>query len=106
MSLVDYSPSALRDLDRVYDEVYEASSDFETADSYISDLVQKVGKKADFPQSGSPLYYENIFTGYYFVVLKAYMVFYRVREDGGIHVDRVLYGASDYMKVLFHHADG
>ena len=48
---------------------------------------------------GSPLYYENGFTGYYFVVFKAYIAFYRI-ENNVILVDRVLFGGSDYMKFL------
>ena len=52
------------------------------------------------PKSGSPLYYEGGFTGYYFVAFMAYIAFYRVQEDR-ILVDRVVYGKSDYIRTLF-----
>ena len=97
---IEYSPVAIRDLDRVYTEVREASGSEEIASRYVLDLMDQIAQKRDFPKSGAPLYYESGFTGYYFVVFKAYMAFYRVREDR-LLVDRVLYGRSDYLRTLF-----
>ena len=97
---INYSPIAIRDLDRVWAEVFEASKEPEIATRYINDLMDCVAEKREFPKSGSPLYYEGSFTGYYFVVFKAYMVFYRVRDDS-IFVDRVVFGKSDYMRTIF-----
>ena len=82
---VEYSATAIRDLDRIWNEVFEASKDYDTTQKYLDDLT--------------PLYYEDLFTGYYFVVFKAYMAFYRVEEDRML-VDRVLFAASDYMRCL------
>ncbi len=65
---IEYSPIAIRDLDRVYAEVLEASKAIETAIRYVGDLMDCVAEKRDFPRPGSPLYYEGGFTGYYFVV--------------------------------------
>ena len=62
--------------------------------------MNRIAEKREFPKSGSPLYYEGSFTGYYFVVFKAYMAFYRVRDDC-IFVDRVVFGRSDYMRTIF-----
>lgn len=96
---VKYSKSAIRDLDRIWAEVYEASKSYDITIQYIDDLMNKVDAKADYPRSGTPLYYENSFTGYYFVVFKAYMAFYRL-EDNVMYVDRVLYGKSNYIRCL------
>ena len=96
---VEYSKAAIRDLDRVWAEVFEASKDAEITERYIEELLDKVEKKSDYPESGSPLYYENTFTGYYFVVFKAYLAFYRLEKET-ILVDRVLFGKSDYMRIL------
>ncbi len=96
---VKYSKVAIRDLDKVWSEVLEVSKSYDITTKYIDDLIDKVVAKADQPKSGSPLYYEDSFTGYYFVVFKSYMVFYRL-EDNVILVDRVLYGKSDYMRCL------
>ena len=96
---VEYSKAAIRELDRVWSEVFEASKDIETTEKYIEELLDKVESKADYPKSGSPLYYENTFTGYYFVTFKAYLAFYRIEKDT-MFVDRILFGKSDYMRVL------
>lgn len=96
---VEYSKVAIRDLDRVWAEVLSASKSDNVATQYVDDLMDKVEAKADYPKSGSPLYYENHFTGYYFVVFKAYMAFYRLEENVML-VDRVLFGKSNYMRYL------
>ena len=96
---VEYSKAAIRDLDRVWAEVFEASKDAEITERYIEELLDKVEKKSDYPKSGAPLYYENTFTGYYFIVFKAYLAFYRLEKETML-VDRVLFGKSDYMRIL------
>ena len=96
---VEYSKVAIRDLDRVWAEVFEASKNIDITERYLEELLDKVEKKSDYPKSGTPLYYENTFTGYYFVVFKAYLAFYRLEKET-ILVDRVLFGKSDYMRIL------
>ena len=96
---VEYSKAAIRDLDRVWAEMYKASKDIEITERYIEELLDKVEKKSDYPKSGAPLYYENTFTGYYFIVFKAYLAFYRLEKETML-VDRVLFGKSDYMRIL------
>lgn len=96
---VSYSNAAIGDLDRVWNEVYAASKSMDITNKYIDDLLNKVEAKADYPKSGSPLYYQDNFMWYYFVVFKAYIAFYRIEEDIML-VDRVLFGRSDYMKSL------
>ena len=97
--VIKYSPTALRDLDRVWREVLDASNDFEITQKYMDEFIEKIEAKADYPRSGSPLYYENGFTGHYFVTYKVYIAFYRL-DKNEILVDRVLYGVSDYMRKL------
>ena len=96
---VQYSKLAIRDLDRVWTEVFEASKSYDITEKYIDDLMDKVEAKADYPKSGSPLYYQDRFTGYYFVVFKSYLAFYRLECDV-MFIDRVLFGRSDYMRYL------
>lgn len=97
---IQYAPTAIRDLDRVWAEVCEASKEPEIATRYVNEMMDRISEKRGFPRSGSPLYYEGSFTGYYFIVFKVYMAFYRVRDDQ-ILVDRVVYGKSDYMRMIF-----
>lgn len=99
-----YSPIAIRDLDRVWAEVYEVSSDFDIAEKYIDDIMDCISQKRAFPKSGSPLYYEGTFTGYYFVKFKAYLAFYRVKDEC-VYVERVVYAKSDYMRIIFKTMD-
>ena len=101
---IEYSPIAIRDLDRVWAEVCEASKDGAIAVRYIDELMDRISEKQDFPKSGSPLYYEGSFTGYYFIVFKAYMAFYHIREER-ILVDRIVFGKSDYMRTIFKNQD-
>ena len=96
---IEYSKAAIRDLDRVWAEVLEASKSYEITEKYIEELLDKVEAKVDYPKSGSPLYYENSFTGYYYVVFKAYLAFYRLEADRML-IDRVLFGRSDYFRTL------
>lgn len=98
---IKYSPAAVRDLDRVYSDVFDASKSRDVADKYLNDFLSRIHSKASFPKAGIPLYYENAFTGYYYVVFKAYLAFYRL-EGNALLVDRVLYGKSDYLKLLIH----
>ena len=95
-----YSPEALADLDRVWYGVWEASQDLMTTERYIEDLRNTVRKKAAFPKSGSPLLWNGVFTGIYFVPFKAYRIFYRVSETA-LEVGRILPMKSDHMKTLF-----
>lgn len=96
---VEYSKIAIRDLDRVWAEVFEASKDYDITARYIDELMDKIEAKSDYPESGAPLYYKNRFTGYYFVVFKSYMAFYRIENDTML-IDRILFGRSNYMNYL------
>lgn len=95
-----YSPIAENDLDRVWDEVWEASQSFDIADKYVENLRSALKKKTKYPKTGSPLTYMGEFTGLYFVTFKAYMAFYGI-SGNAINVARVIYSGSDYMKILF-----
>ena len=99
MTLI-YSPEALADLDRVWYEVWEASRDLTTTERYIEDLRSTIRNKTAFPKSGSPLLWNGVFTGIYFVPFKTYLAFYRVSETA-LEVGRILPMKSDYMKTLF-----
>lgn len=100
MNNPNYSKEALSDLDNIYSNVLEASKDHDTANKYINDLLDTLEAKSNIPKTGTPLYYDGLFSGYYYVVFKAYIAFYYVENDT-IFVDRILSGKSDYLRVLF-----
>lgn len=78
---IRYSPAALKDLDSIWDNVFEASKSFDITDEYLSGLMKTISAKKNFPESGIPLYYRGLFTGFYSVNFKAYKAFYRIRDE-------------------------
>ena len=96
---VKYSRKAIADLKRIEAEVFQACQDKDTTDRYLEELVSKINEKETFPESGSPLIFLGLFTGYRFVVYKAYIAFYTV-ENNMVLVDRILLGKSDYLSTL------
>ena len=99
-SPVKYTHAALDDLDQIWSEVFDVSADIDTAQNYVDGIRQAISKKAGYSKTGIPLLYNEHPTGMYFVVYKKYYAFYRIHSTY-IEVIRVLYGASDYMRVLF-----
>ena len=53
--VIRYSPSARRDIDRVWDDVFSASASLETAERYVTDFLDVISQKREFPESGIPL---------------------------------------------------
>ncbi len=101
---IRYTPEALRDMDAVWDGVYEASKDTDIADRYVNDFIDEISKKKQFPFSGIPLVYRGLFTGFYAVHFKKYKAFYRIHDndcDSYIEVIRIIMDKRDYMKILF-----
>lgn len=96
---VEYSKKSLTDLNKVWEEVYKASKNINTTSKYINGIMDLIDNKSDFPKSGSPLCYGDLFTGYYYIIYKAYMVFYRVENDIML-IDRILFGKSNYISKL------
>lgn len=97
---IRYTPAAQKDMDNVWEEVYTASRSFEITNKYVDEFIDTIAKKKNFPESGSPLYYRGIFTGFYSVNFKAYKAFYRV-NDGYVEVIRIIFAKKDYLKILF-----
>ena len=96
---LEYTPQAINDLDNVYDGVLEASCDKNTADKYISDLVNEIDKKRDFPLSTPVFDFYDLMLDIHHFTFKAYIVFYKV-ENNTLRVLRVLPSKMDYMRKL------
>ena len=97
---IRYTPEAMRDMDAVWDGVYEASKEPDAADRYVNDFIDEPEKKKQFPLSGIPLVYRGLFTGFYAVSFKKYKALYRV-YDNYIEIIRIIMEKMDYMKILF-----
>ena len=97
---IDYTPEAISDMDDIFDEVLMVSSNLDITHKYLDDLMDKIESMVEHPKTGKPLYYEELFTGYYSVRFKEYLAFYRL-EGIMMYVDRVLQRKRDYTSVLF-----
>ena len=97
---IRYTPGAMRDMEAVWDGVYEASKEPDVADRYVNDFIDEIEKRKQFPFSGIPLVYRGLFTGFYAVHFKKYKAFYRI-HDSSIEVIRIIMEKMDYMNILF-----
>ena len=97
---VRYSPRAVNDIDSIWDVVHSVSRNYDVADDHIGGIIEAIGDKEEFPRYGAPLTYRGLFTGFYSVLYKKHLAFYRVKDEY-IEVARVLLASSDYIKILF-----
>lgn len=98
---IHYSPESRRDLDDIWDYIVSELQNRSAAERVINRIIDAVDPLKNFAEIGTPLSsIADIGTDYRFLVSGNYMVFYRV-QGNDVYIDRVLYGRSDYMSVLF-----
>lgn len=98
---VKFSPTALNDLDEIYDYTANALKNPDAADNTINKILDKTDLIADNPEMGTRLFFDNdLFSGYRYLVSDNYLAFYRISANS-VFVDRVIYGKRDFMKLLF-----
>ena len=98
---IHYSPESRRDLDDIWDYIVSELQTRSAAERVIDHIMDAVDPLKNFAEMGTPLSsIADIGTDYRFLVSGNYMVFYRV-QGNDVYIDRVLYGRSDYMSVLF-----
>mgnify|MGYP004553751483 FL=1 len=98
---IHYSSESRRDLDDIWDYIVSELQNRSAAERVINRIIDAVDPLKNFAEMGTPLSsIADIGTDYRFLVSGNYMVFYRVQSND-VYIDRVLYGRSDYMSVLF-----
>ena len=98
---IHYSPESRRDLDDIGDYIVSELQTRSAAERVIDRIMDVVDPLKKFAEMGTPLSsIADVGTDYRFLVSGNYMVFYRV-QGSDVYIDRVLYGRSDYMSVLF-----
>ena len=98
---IHYSPESRRDLDDIWDYIVSELQTRSVAERVIDRIMDVVDPLKKFAEMGTPLSsIADVGTDYRFLVSGNYMVFYRV-QGNDVYIDRVLYGRSDYMSVLF-----
>ena len=98
---IHYSPESRRDLDDIWDYIVLEPQNRSAAERVIDLIMNAVDPLKNFAEMGTPLSsIADAGTDYRFLVSGNYMVVYRV-QGNDVYIDRVLYGRSDYMSVLF-----
>lgn len=101
MAEIHYSPLALNDLDEIWKYISETLCDPATAQNTVDGIIDSVDMLADHPQMSTSLYFTSgLNSGYRYIIHGNYMAFYRINKLD-IYIDRILYGKSNYMRVLF-----
>lgn len=101
MAEIHYSPIALNDLDEIWAYISQSLCNPIAAQNTIDGIMNVVDMLAEQPEIGTPLYFlSGLNSGYCYVIHGKYMAFYRTNRTD-VYIDRVLYGKSDYMRVLF-----
>ena len=101
LNRIYYSPEARRDLDDIWDYIVSELQNRSAAERVTDRILDAVDQLKNFAEMGTPLSsIADVGTNHRFLVSGSYMVFYRV-QGSNVYVDRILYGRSDYMSVLF-----
>ena len=88
-------------MDDIWDYIVSELQNRSAAERVIDRIMDAVDPLESFAEMGTPLSsIADVGTDYRFLVSGNYMVFYRV-QGSDVYIDRVLYGRSDDMSVLF-----
>lgn len=95
-------PVAENDIQTITDYITETLCNRAAALKLVNKIYEQICRISDFPLSGNilnlkiPLEFE-----YRYIVVENYLVFYTTDETQNIvTIERVLYGSSDYSKIL------
>lgn len=98
---IHYSKKALSDLDEIKDYISTVLANPIAADSVINGILETIDLLEEQPLLGKPLYFDNdLFSGFRYLIYHNYLAFYHTESDDTF-IDRVLYGKSDYLRILF-----
>ena len=88
-------------MDDIWDYIVSELQNRSAAERVTNRIMDAVDQLKIFAELGTPLSsIADVSSEYRYLVSGNYMVFYRV-QDNDVYIDRVLYGRSDYMNVLF-----
>ncbi|MBE6759980.1 MAG: type II toxin-antitoxin system RelE/ParE family toxin [Ruminococcaceae bacterium] len=98
---VSLSPEAVSDLIEIKRYISEELENLASAERTIATIMSRLRQLEEFPYSGASLSSKiAVDTGYRYLVCGKYLAFYIVGKNDVV-VDRVLYGARDYLRTLF-----
>ena len=102
MNNLHLSYEAQNDLSDIKDYIAEDLENPQAAIATVSRITKTIRMLRDHALIGTPLSsIADVDSNYRFLVSGNYMVFYRANGND-IYIDRVLYGRSNYMSILFN----
>ena len=103
---IHYTASSRRDLDDIWNYIVAELKNRAAAGRVIDRIMDMIDQLENFAEMGTPLSsVADTQTDHRFLVSGNYMVFYRV-SGRDVYIDRVLYGRSNYMRLLFEELPG
>lgn len=101
MAKIRLSPLALSDLQEIKEYITDELCNPTAANRIITKIIKDYSLLETSPRLGSSLSsIIHIDTDYRFLVSGKYIIFYKT-EGEYVSIYRILYGARDYMKILF-----
>lgn len=101
MIKIFYSPKSRKDLDKIYDYIYDDLNNPIAAEKTVKGILDKIGELKEYPQLGPVWYLENnIDSGFRFLRCDNYIIFYQITKET-ILIVRILHCLQDYVKHLF-----
>ena len=96
-----FAPEALQDLNDIGDYISEELSSPQAAKKLLSEILSSIELLGANPLMGASISaLTNIVSDYRYLVVKNYLVLYRV-SNSLIYIDRILYSRRNYLSVLF-----
>jgi len=96
-----YSGEARKDLRSILDYIHFDLGNPKAARGTLNKIVKDIEKLSYFPLSGASLDAVTDFeSDFRYIATCNYLVFYRLDENK-IHIDRIISGKRDYIRVLF-----
>ncbi|GHU74528.1 plasmid stabilization protein [Spirochaetia bacterium] len=106
MPEVVFSAEARRDLKAIQSYIGEEQGNPQTALKVIENILSRVEKLIDFPETGTLLAPKvNFQTNYRYVRSSGYLIFYR-HEKNQILIDRIIHSLRDYISILDPNING
>ncbi|MEO8513120.1 MAG: type II toxin-antitoxin system RelE/ParE family toxin [Ignavibacteria bacterium] len=91
-------PSAERDLEEIYDYLYQESPGY--AEEFLNKFYSSIKKLERFPRSGkiTEMFSLNR-AGYRFIKMGNYYIYYKI-EESTVYIFRIIHTARDQKKTL------
>lgn len=98
---IKYTPIAIDDMDEIFS--YISKDNVTSAEILLEKITAGISRLDEFQNMGSVMSdeeYTLVASGYRFIVIQPYLVFYRIIDDTNV-IHRILHGRRDYLRELF-----